>query len=342
MPIVIEKQVDLQPYNTFKVKATTDYLVRITSVNDVRELLSTSLFKENKRFILGGGSNVVFLHNFQGIVIKSEEKNIEIISESDTEVLVKASAGVVWHDFVQACLNKNWGGIENLSLIPGTVGAAPIQNIGAYGVELKEVVHQVDGVHLETGESISFNNSSCKFSYRESIFKHEWKENIFISSVTLRLTKKNHKINFNYDALIKHLTQQNITSPTIHDVSRAVIEVRQSKLPDPAHIGNAGSFFKNPVVGAEQLEMLKKQWPLIPSYSFENQSFKVPAGWLIENCGWKGIQIGNVGVHKDQALVIVNHGGASGDEIFQLSEKICNDVKSKFGLTLKREVNMIA
>jgi UDP-N-acetylmuramate dehydrogenase len=341
MPITIEQHVDLLPYNTFKVEAKARYLVRVSSPADLQQLLSTDIFKENSRFILGGGSNVVFRHDFDGLIIKSEEKNVEIIDESDDEVTIKVASGVVWHDLVTECLNNNWGGIENLSLIPGTVGAAPIQNIGAYGVEIQEVVKQVHGVMLESGEERSFNNDDCQFSYRESIFKHVLKENFFISSVTLRLTKKNHRINTEYDALKTRFNQQHITTPTIQDVSRAVIEIRKDKLPDPFIIGNAGSFFKNPVISSGQLENLKKQWPLIPSYHSENQTFKVPAGWLIENCGWKGKRMGRVGVHQHQALVIVNHDHANGEEIFQLSEQICRDVENKFGLTLTREVNVI-
>ena len=338
---LIETQVDLYPYNTFRVKATADYLIRISSPEDIHELISTDVFKSNKRFILGGGSNVVFTDNYHGLIIKSEEKKISVINENADEVIIKASSGVVWNDLVTECLKNNWGGLENLSLIPGTVGAAPIQNIGAYGVEVKDVINHVYGIDLNTGNELSFNNTSCKFSYRESIFKHQWKENIFISSITLRLSNRNHVINYKYDALLNQLALDGVTIPNIDDVARAVTQVRQSKLPNPSLIGNAGSFFKNPVVSSDRLSVLKKSHPSIPSYSFENQSFKVPAGWLIENCGWKGKRIGNVGVHKDQALVIVNHGNAIGKEIFQLSENILQDVKSKFGIELMREVNII-
>jgi len=341
MPIQIEHDVNLQPYNSFKVKATARHLVRITSLSDLQELISTPIYKENKRFILGGGSNVVFIHDFDGLVIKSEETKMTVVEENDDLVTIRVSSGMVWHDLVMTCLKNNWGGIENLSLIPGTVGAAPIQNIGAYGIEVKDVIVRVDGMMLNTGEEQSIKAADCKFSYRESIFKHELKEFFFISSVTLRLTKKKHKINSNYDALKARLAQLNIISPTIHDVSRTVIEIRQSKLPDPVMIGNAGSFFKNPVITINQLEKLKKDWPTIPFYPFENQLVKIPAGWLIETCGWKGKRVGLVGVHEHQALVIVNYSQASGKEIFQLSEQILNDVEEKFELKLMREVNMI-
>jgi len=341
MPIKIEHDVDLQPYNSFKVKANAQHLVRISSISELQQLISTPIFKENKRFILGGGSNVVFLHDFNGLVIKSDEKKMTVIDENDDDVTLQVASGMVWHDLVMHCLKNNWGGIENLSLIPGSVGAAPIQNIGAYGVEVKEVIVQVDGMMLDTGEERCIKGADCKFSYRESIFKHELKEIFFISSVTLRLTKKKHKINSNYEALKVRLAQLGILNPTIHDVSNTVIEIRQSKLPDPKVIGNAGSFFKNPVVSLNQFEKLKKQWPLIPFYHYDNQSVKIPAGWLIENCEWKGKRIGHVGVHQHQALVIVNYSEASGEEIFMLSEQILSDVEAKFELKLMREVNMI-
>ena len=341
MSLTIESNINLLPYNTFKVKAYARYLVRITSSNELQFLLSHVAFKENKRFILGGGSNILFLNNFEGLIIKSEEKGIKILSERDDDIAIQVASGVVWHDLVTTCLANNWGGLENLSLIPGTVGAAPIQNIGAYGVEFKNVVQKVDGIDLNTGEHRSLTNSECQFSYRDSIFKRDLKENFFISSVTLRLTRKNHHLNFHYDTLKKQLDSSNIANPTIQDISNAVIHVRRSRLPDPDVIGNAGSFFKNPVVTKKLADELKKQWPAIPIYPFENQSFKVSAGWLIEKAQWKGKKLGSAGVHEHQALVIVNHFDASGKEIFGLSEKICDDVREKFGITLQREVSMI-
>ena len=342
MALRVETHVNLLPYNTFHVSAFARYLVRITNQNDVRDLLSESIFKENKRFILGGGSNILLINNFDGIVLKSEEKEIQILSENELNVSIKVASGVVWHELVMTCIRNNWGGIENLSLIPGTVGAAPIQNIGAYGVEIKNVIQKVEGIDLVTGEMRSFTNSECQFSYRDSIFKHDLKEIFFISSVTLRLTKRNHHINFNYDALKQQLIANNITQPTILEVSKAVMEVRRSKLPDPVKLGNAGSFFKNPIVSKKKAEELKKEWPTIPIYPFENQSFKVAAAWLIENCNWKGKQLGSVGVHQQQALVLVNHDNASGREIFELSQRIIEDVKQKFDITLSREVSVIA
>jgi UDP-N-acetylmuramate dehydrogenase len=341
MALEIERETDLTPYNTFNVKATARYLAHIRNEQQLLELISSPIFKENKRLILGGGSNIVFRNDFDGLIIRSEENKIQVTKQTEDDIHIQVAAGMVWHDLVTICLENNWGGIENLSLIPGTVGAAPIQNIGAYGAEVKDVVVKVDGILLNTGSSRSLTNADCKFSYRESIFKHELNKIFFISSVTLRMTKKTHKINSSYEALNMRLTQHNIASPTIHDVARTVIEIRKSKLPDPSLIGNAGSFFKNPAVTSHQLKSLQQSYPTIPFYPFENQMFKVPAGWLIEKCGWKGKRIDQVGVHEQQALVIVNHGGASGEEIFRLSEQIVSDVKEKFGLMLTREVNVI-
>jgi UDP-N-acetylmuramate dehydrogenase len=341
MSLVIQSNIDLQPFNTFKVRANARYFTLIQSIDDVLSLLSHPLFKENKHLILGGGSNIVLLNDFDGLVIKSDEKQVRVVHESEDEISIEVSSGMAWHDLVTTCLTNNWGGVENLSLIPGTVGAAPIQNIGAYGVEIKNVVEKVSGVNLLTGAITTLSNSECKFSYRESIFKHALKEIFFISSVTLRLTKKNHHVNYSYDALKHQLDQSSITKPSIHDVSHAVIQVRKSKLPDPALIGNAGSFFKNPVITETEAERLKIAHPTIPIYQFENQLFKVAAGWLIEKSGWKGKRIGNVGVHDQQALVIVNHFNASGEEIFDLSERIIRDVKEKFEIELIREVNVI-
>jgi UDP-N-acetylmuramate dehydrogenase len=341
MAFIIEENIDLKPYNTFRVRARARYFVRIQSMSDLNLLLNEPIYKNNKRLILGGGSNCVFVNDFDGLIIKVETRGVEVLRESDTEILVKVASGEVWHDFVLYCLSKNWGGVENLSLIPGTVGAAPIQNIGAYGIEVKELIECVDGVSLEDGVERTFTNEECKFSYRESIFKHALSKIFFISSITLRLTTKNHRINTSYGGLKEHLIKQNIATPTIHDVSNSVIAIRRSKLPDPAVLGNAGSFFKNPVITSEQLNKLQSQYPEIPSYHTDNQLFKVPAGWLIERAGWKGKRFDHVGVHEQQALVIVNHQDARGEEIFSLSQQIIDDVNEKFNVQLIREVNII-
>jgi UDP-N-acetylmuramate dehydrogenase len=342
MSVIIEQNVNLQPYNTFHVKAVARLFARIKSVDQMKWLIQQSIFKANKHFILGGGSNCVFVHDFDGLVIKIETHGIEVIREAGDEIWVKVASGEVWHDLVMYCLSKNWGGIENLSLIPGTVGAAPIQNIGAYGVEVKDLIECVDGIDLHNGDEHTFNNTECKFSYRESIFKHEWSKNIFISSITLRLRTKNHFINASYGALKEQLTKQHSTAPTIHNISQCVIDVRRSKLPDPAQLGNAGSFFKNPIIPKDHFKKLQALHPEIPNYLIDNQFVKVPAGWLIEQTGWKGKRLEHVGVHHQQALVIINHHDASGEEIFNLSQQIIHDVKEKFDIQLTREVNIIA
>jgi UDP-N-acetylmuramate dehydrogenase len=342
MAAIIEQNIDLKPYNTFHVQAFARFFVRIESVAQIKWLIQQPVFNENKRFILGGGSNCVFVGDFNGLVIKIETHGIEVVQENNEEVLVKVASGEVWHDFVLHCLSKNWGGVENLSLIPGTVGAAPIQNIGAYGIEVKDLIERVDAIDLRDGAEHSFSNEECKFSYRESIFKHAWSKNIFISSVTLRLRTKNHSINTSYGALKEQLIKQNITSPSIHDVSQCVIAIRRSKLPDPTQLGNAGSFFKNPVIDKQLLKKLQVSYPEIPNYKSDNQLVKLPAGWLIEKAGWKGKRFNHVGVHHQQALVIVNHHDASGEEIFNLSQQIIDDVNEKFNIQLTREVNIIA
>ena len=342
MSVIIEQNVNLQPYNTFGLQAFAKFFARIKSVDEMTWLIQQPVFKENRHFILGGGSNCVFVRDFAGLVIKIETRGIDVVKEVGDDVWVKVASGEVWHNFVLYCLSKNWGGVENLSLIPGTVGAAPIQNIGAYGVEVKELIERVDGIDLHNGVERSFNNDECKFSYRESIFKHEWSKIFFISSVTLRLRIKNHSIHASYGALKEQLAKQNITSPTIHDVSRCVIDIRRSKLPDPTQLGNAGSFFKNPIITQEQLNRLQIEYPTIPFYQSDNQLVKIPAAWLIEQAGWKGKRFNHVGVHDQQALVIVNHNNASGKEIFDLSQQIIHDVHEKFHVQLTREVNIIA
>jgi UDP-N-acetylmuramate dehydrogenase len=238
-------------------------------------------------------------------------------------------------------IDHNWGGVENLSLIPGTVGAAPMQNIGAYGVEAKEVIVSVDAIDLSNGASRSFSRDECHFGYRDSVFKHELKEKFFISSVTLSLTNIDHRLNISYGAITDTLKQMNVLQPTIRDVSNAVIAIRRSKLPDPKLIGNAGSFFKNPVIDVEHYKNLKERYPSMPGYTSENQEVKIPAGWLIEQCSFKGLRVGDVGVHQHQALVLVNYDNGSGDEIFELSKKIQRTVKEKFGIELHTEVNVI-
>jgi UDP-N-acetylmuramate dehydrogenase len=300
------------------------------------------LYKNEKILILGGGSNVLFTKDFDGLVIKTDLKGIEITSESDEIINVKVKSGESWHPFVLHCVDHNWGGIQNLSLIPGTVGAAPIQNIGAYGVEVREVVTEVSGIDRINGNDKVFQHHECAFGYRESIFKYQLKEKFFISSVTLSLTKKNHNINTSYGAIKDVLKEMNVIVPTLKSISDAVIHIRKSKLPDPSQLGNAGSFFKNPSISLSHFQSLQKDHSQIPGYHSVNQEVKVPAGWLIEQCGWKGKRINDIGVHSHQALVIVNYGNGNGKEIFHLATQIISSVKEKFNITLTPEVNIIS
>ncbi|HRG79479.1 MAG TPA: UDP-N-acetylmuramate dehydrogenase [Cyclobacteriaceae bacterium] len=337
----IEENISLRPYNTFGIEANARHFCKISSVDQLIELIKTPVYKNEPHLVLGGGSNVLFTKDYAGLVIKADLKGINIEEETDDSVLLNVKSGEVWHELVMYCVQRQWGGIENLSLIPGTVGAAPIQNIGAYGVEIKEVIQKVDGIDLMTGEHKSFNNDECHFGYRESIFKYQLKENFFISSVTLSLTKKNHQFNTSYGAITDTLKAMNITHPTLKSISDAVIHIRRNKLPDPSLIGNAGSFFKNPTISLSHYENLKSSYPKIPGYPSVNQEVKVPAGWLIEQCDWKGKRINNIGVHTQQALVLVNYGDGKGEEIFQLAMQILSSVKEKFNIILTPEVNLI-
>ncbi len=337
----IEENVSLQSLNTFGIDVKARYFVDVSSENDLRGLITQPIYKQNKVLILGGGSNVLFTRDFDGLVIKSGILGKQVVRTNDHMLLLKAGSGESWHDLVMHAVVNNWGGIENLSLIPGTAGAAPMQNIGAYGVEIKDVIENVEAIDLSTGTLRTFDNAECHFSYRESIFKHDLKEKYFISSITLRLTTNHHRLNTSYGAIHDILKARSIDHPGIKDISDAVISIRQSKLPDPSVIGNAGSFFKNPTISVEQFDLLKKAHPSIPSYPADNQSIKVPAGWLIEQCGWKGKRYGNIGVHQHQALVLVNYGGGSGKEIFDLAMNIRKSVQEKFNITLTTEVNVI-
>lgn len=336
----LKENVSLRHLNTFGIDVKARYLAEVADLGAVQQLLDHPVFQRERRLILGGGSNILFTRDFEGLVIHNRIVGKRIIKETDSEVVVEVGAGENWHAFVEHCLSRNWGGIENLSLIPGTTGAAPIQNIGAYGVEIQRVLEWVDGVDLMTGTIRRFTRDECRLGYRESVFKHTLREKFFISSITLRLTRKNHRLDTQYGAIREVLERRNITTPTVRDVSDAVIYIRRSKLPDPAVIGNAGSFFKNPLVSLEQAETMRKSFPGMPSYPSDNQNVKIPAGWLIEQCGWKGKKFGRAGVHEQQALVLVNLGGASGEEILSLSERILASVREKFGVNLSKEVNI--
>ena len=337
----MQENISLKPYNTFGVDVKSKYFAEVRSLEELIETLKFSNSKKLPLLFLGGGSNILLTKDFEGLAIQLNLKGIteEIINEN--EVLVTAKAGENWHQFVMFCLDKNYGGLENLSLIPGNVGTSPMQNIGAYGTEIKDVFESCKVLNLETLEIEVFNLEKCRFGYRDSIFKQEGKGKYVILEVTFRLTRTDHKIDVEYGAIKSELENLGIKKPTIQDVSKAVINIRQRKLPDPKVIGNAGSFFKNPTIPLSQFETLKKKFENIPGYP--NGDFvKVPAGWLIEQAGWKGKQIENVASHKLQALVIINAtGDATGKEIFDFSTEIINSVKEKFGIELEREVNII-
>ncbi len=335
----ILRDFDLTKLNTFGVFARAKFFVEISKEEDIGEIVLSSEFQNNKKLFLGGGSNVLFTKDFEGIVILNKIKGIEIIKEDDDGVFVRSMGGEIWHDLVLFAVDKGFWGIENLSLIPGTVGAAPMQNIGAYGAELKNTLDGVEAYDIETGEKKVFSKEECELGYRESVFKNKLKDKYFISAVTFKLSKIPNK-NISYKVLKEYLEINKIEVKNSKDISEAVANIRRSKLPDPKIIGNAGSFFKNIFTNKEQLDFLISQNSDVP-YFIEGDVIKIPAGWLIEQCGWKGKKVGNVGVHEKQALVLVNHGGATGQEIKDLSEQIIKSVFDKFGLTLVTEVNLI-
>ncbi len=335
----IQKNYNLSKLNTFGIKAFAKFFVELENEADLKELFKSSEFKENPKLFLGGGSNVLFTKDFDGLVILNKLKGVEILSEDSESVVIRCMGGEIWHDLVVFAVERGLWGIENLALIPGTVGAAPMQNIGAYGVELKDTVENVEAFDINTGEKKIFSNKECEFGYRESVFKNKLKGRYFISAVTLRLSKKEKK-NVTYKVLADHLQKKGIEVKNSKHISDAVAEIRRSKLPDPKVIGNAGSFFKNVFIQPVELKKLQEISPDMP-YFEEEGVVKIPAGWLIERCGWKGKRLGNVGVHDKQALVLVNHGGASGLEIVELAHKIIADVKEKFGLELSPEVNIV-
>ncbi|AWV99562.1 UDP-N-acetylmuramate dehydrogenase [Arcticibacterium luteifluviistationis] len=339
MPNIL-KNTSLKAYNTFGIEASAKLFVEINSTNELLYLLGSDEFKENETLILGGGSNVLLTQNFDGLVLKNNIKGIELIEETEDEVLIRVGSGEVWHAFVLYCVDKNYGGIENLSLIPGTVGAAPMQNIGAYGVEIKDVFMDLEAIDRKTKEIKKFDKNACAFGYRESVFKNIYKNQYFITHVTFRL-QKNPKLHLEYGAIKDTLKELEVTDPSINDVSKAVIKIRQSKLPDPAEIGNSGSFFKNPIISKNDFDSLKAEYPQIPSYPIDKTTVKVPAGWLIEQAGWKGKTIGEIGVHKNQALVLVNYGNGKGADIQALSKDIQASILEKYGINLHAEVNII-
>lgn len=335
----IEDDVSLKPYNTFGIDVKAKQFVSVSTVSNLQKVLRTN--KDSELFILGGGSNMLLTKDIDAMVVHIDLKGIEVLESSGNNVSVKANAGENWHEFVVFCIKNNLGGLENLSLIPGNVGTAPIQNIGAYGVELKDVFKSCDAVNISTGKIETFKINQCDFDYRHSIFKTKLKGKYIITSVTFNLTTKNHELKTSYGAITDELKSRNITQPTIKNISDAVISIRKSKLPDPNKIGNSGSFFKNPIVSKKQFDKLKKEFPTVPSYPISQDKVKVPAGWLIEKAGLKGKRFGNYGVHKKQALVLVNYGNASGKDLLQLSRLIQLTVSRLFDINIEAEVNIV-
>ncbi|MBW6490580.1 MAG: UDP-N-acetylmuramate dehydrogenase [Lentimicrobium sp.] len=336
--LAIYKDFNLKAYNTFGMDVKASDFAKIDSEKQIPELLREINGRNEKVLFLGGGSNVLFAGNYEGLVVHIATKGIEIVDQDDEFVYVSGMAGENWNDFVQYCVLHNFGGLENLSLIPGNVGSAPIQNIGAYGVEIKDTFYMLDAVSLKSGEFREFSNAECRFGYRNSIFKSELKGQYLILSVTFRLEKK-PTINTTYGAINEQLAMMKKPAD-IRSVAEAVINIRTSKLPDPKEIGNAGSFFKNPVISMEKFLSLKEKYPDIPSYP-SVEGVKLAAGWMIEKCGWKGYREGDAGVHKNQALVLVNYGNASGKEIVSLASRIILSVNDKFGIHLEPEVNIV-
>ncbi|MBU2922971.1 UDP-N-acetylmuramate dehydrogenase [Winogradskyella psychrotolerans] len=337
--MTIINNTSLKPFNTFGIEAKAQSFCNINSIKDLSIVLKDHHY--NPLFILGGGSNMLLTKDIEALVLHINLKGIEVVSETENTVIVKAMAGENWHNFVLWCLQHNYGGIENLSLIPGNIGTAPIQNIGAYGVELKDVFVSCEAMNIKDQSLKTFNKSDCNFGYRESIFKQDLKGQYIITSVNLELTKTNHQLHTDYGVIRNELEANGIKSPTIQDISNAVIAIRQSKLPDPKEIGNSGSFFKNPIISTEDFIKLEQNFPDIPSYKISDTAVKVPAGWLIEKAGFKGKRFKDYGVHNKQALVLVNYGNAAGKDILELAQLIQSTIQRLFNISIETEVNII-
>jgi len=360
----IQKNISIKPYNTFGINVYAELFAVFNSVDELSELLAsnerTTNTEQRSTLILGGGSNILFTKDFDGLVLKNEIKGIKEIKEDEHHIYVQVGAGENWHQFVLHCIHKGWAGIENLSLIPGNVGASPMQNIGAYGVEIKDVFYSLEAWHIHEKKMVNFTLNDCEFGYRDSVFKRKYKDQFVITDVTFRLNR-NPEYHISYGAIGQELEKMGVKDLSLQAVSQAIINIRSSKLPDPAVIGNAGSFFKNPEISSSQFTVLSSQFPGIVGYDLPNGNVKLAAGWLIEQCGpekigtspekigtspekigtsWKGFRKGDAGCHEKQALVLVNYGNASGIEIYDLSEKILQSVKEKFGVVLEREVNI--
>ena len=337
--LLLENQ-SLKNLNTFRVDVKAKFFAEVFLEEELIDILLDNKFKSEKKFILGGGSNILFTKDYEGLIIKVSIPGIKIIEEDSDSVLIEAGSGGIWNDLVNYCVDRNFGGVENLALIPGTVGAAPIQNIGAYGQEIANSFVSLKGIFIESGEQKTFSKDECRFSYRSSVFKEELKNEFIITSVRLKLSKV-PKPNLNYKALSDYVLKKRISNPSIKDISNAVVEIRRSKLPDPVKIGNAGSFFKNPVMSEDLFQKLKSEHNDIASFPSESGKIKISAGWLIEKSGWKGKRIGDVGTSPDHALIICNFGNATGPEILELAMRIKEEVSNKFGIILEEEVNIL-
>ncbi len=334
----ITENISLKSYNTFGIDVTAHYFSSFATQDQLVELLAMT---PANPLILGGGSNVLFTRDIDGFVLKNEVSGIDLVHEDEEYVYIKAGAGENWHAFVLHCLDRGWAGVENLSLIPGSVGAAPMQNIGAYGVEIRDVFQELEAYDLKEQKVYTFSLNDCEFGYRESVFKRKYRDRFVILNVTFRL-RREPVFHTSYGAIREELEKMGVSQLSIRAISQAVINIRSSKLPDPKQIGNAGSFFKNPAVSNEKFESLRAEFPAIVGYPNPgSETTKLAAGWLIEQCGWKGFRRGDAGCHARQALVLVNYGGASGQEVYDLSEEILLSVERKFGVRLEREVNII-
>ena len=329
----------LKKFNTFGIEAKTKQFVAVKNVQELTSVLST--FKNDKKFILGGGSNMLLTKNIDALVIHIDIKGKKIIKENEDFSWISCNAGENWHEFVLWTINQNFGGLENMSLIPGNVGTTPVQNIGAYGTEIKDTMVSCEAINIENQQIKIFSNAACNFGYRESIFKNEVKDQFIITSVVFKLTKRNHKINTSYGDIAAELSKNNIKVPTLLSVSSAVIAIRKSKLPDPKELGNSGSFFKNPIILKSDFESIHKKFPEMRFFEVSETEVKIPAGWLIEQAGLKGKRFGSAGIHANQALVLVNYGGATGHEIFEVSQIVQATVFEKFGISIEAEVNII-
>jgi len=335
----IQNNFSLKKYNTFGIEAKAKEFVAVHTVDELKSILVEN--KTKTKFILGGGSNMLLTQDIEALVIHVDLKGKKIISEDADFVSVESQAGENWHEFVLWTIDQNLGGLENMSLIPGNVGTTPVQNIGAYGTEIKDTFVSCTAMEIATQEMKTFTKEDCHFGYRESVFKHEVKDQYIITSVVFKLTKRNHKINTSYGDITKELEKQQVITPTLKDVSNAVIAIRQSKLPDPKELGNSGSFFKNPIISKELYEKAHALHPEMPHYVISETQVKVPAGWLIERAGFKGKRFGDAGIHKNQALVLVNYGNATGQEILNVSKDIQATVLKEFGIAIEAEVNVI-